>query len=271
MGYSNFKPTIWSKHIQHELGKTLVFKNDCDYKYEGEVGKGKKVKILGVGKPTVGDYTGQKIGAPETVADTSVYLEIAQAKFFNFQVDDVDKAQATEGLMSALMEEATRALAEEADSFCAKDMALNCGVTSASLKVDTKAKAKDAIDKAFTKLWAEGVKFNDKVTIYITPWFYNLFKDHLIESKTDNDKLIAKGIIGTYNNAKVKMTNNIFNDSTDDCMIIKTSKAYAFASGIQDTEAYRPEELFSDAVKGLSTYGGKMVRPKEAYCIKAHE
>ena len=269
MGYSNFKPTIWSKHIQHELHKTLVFKADCDYKYQGEVGKGKKVKILGVGKPTVGDYTGEKIGAPETVADSSVYLEITEAKFFNFQVDDVDKAQATEGLMAALMEEATNAMAEQEDAFCAKDMALNCSASSASAKIDTKTKAKEAVDKAFTILWGKGVKFNDKVTMYITPWFYNLFKDYLIETKTDNDQLIAKGIIGTYNNAKVKMTNNVYNDGTDDYMIIKTSKAYAFATGIQDTEAYRPEELFSDAVKGLCTYGGKMVRPKEAYCIKA--
>lgn len=271
MSYSNFKPVVWSKHIQHELGKTLVFKEDCDYKYQGEAGKGKKVKILGVGKPTIGDYTGQEIGAPETVADSSVYLEITQAKFFNFQVDDVDKSQAQEGLMAALMEEATRAVAEEMDSFCAKDISISCGTSSASTQIATKTAAKTAIDAAFTELWNQGVKFSDKVTIYITPWFYNLFKDYLIETKTDNDQLMAKGIIGTYNNAKIKMTNNIYNDGTDDYLIVKTSKAYAFANGIEDTEAYRPEKLFSDAVKGLSTYGGKMVRPKEAYCIKAHK
>lgn len=271
MSYANFKPIVWSKHIQHELSKFLVFKADCDYKYQGEAKKGKKVKILGVGKPTIGDYTGQEIGAPETVPDSSVYLEITEAKFFNFQVDDVDKAQATEGLMSALMEEATKALSEEADTFCAKDIAINCGTTSESLKVTTKAQAKTAIDAAFTVLWNNGVTFKDKVTIYITPWFYNLFKDYLIETKTDNDQLMAKGILGTYNSAQIKMTNNIYNDGTDHHMIVKTSKAYAFCNGIDDTEAYRPEKLFSDAVKGLSTYGGKMVRPKEAYCIKAHE
>lgn len=270
MAYSNFKKVVWSSQIQHGLSKNLVFKNDCDFKFDGEVKNGQKVKVLGVGRPTVGDYTGEKIGAPETVADTSVYLEITEAKFFNFQVDDVDKSQSVEGLMEALLEEATRAIAEEADSFCARDMALNCGTATESQAVTTKAQAKAAVDKAFTQLWQDGVKFNDKVTIYITPWFYNLFKDYLIETKTDNDKLMANGIIGTYNNAKVKMTNNIYNDGTDDYMIIKTSKAYAFATGIDEVEAYRPDELFSDAVKGLCTYGGKMVRPKESYCIKAH-
>lgn len=271
MSYANFKPTIWSKHIQHELEKILTFKEDCDYKYQGEVGKGKKVKILGVGRPTIGDYTGQKIGAPETVPDSSVYLEITEAKFFNFAVDDVDEAQATEGLMSALMEESTRAMKEVMDSFCAKEIALNSGKKSTSLAIASKEDAKKAVDAGFEYLWNNGVKMSDKVTIYLSPWFYILFKDYLIDVKTDNDSLVAKGLIGIYNNAKVKITNNIYNDKTDDHIIIKSSKAYAFAEGINGVEAYRPEELFSDAVKGLNTFGGKMVRPKESYTIKAHK
>ena len=36
--------------------------------------KGERVKILGVGAPTIGSYTGASIGAPETVADQSTYL-----------------------------------------------------------------------------------------------------------------------------------------------------------------------------------------------------
>jgi len=270
MSYANFKPTVWSKHIQHELGKILTFKEDSDYMYQGEVGKGKRVKILGVGRPKIGDYDGSSIGDPEKVPDSSVYIDIDQSKFFNFQVDDVDEAQATEGLMPALMTETTTAMKEIVDAFCAKQIALNCGKKSASTAITTKEEAKKAVDAAFTYLWKNGVRFSDKVTIYLSPDFYNLFKDYLIENKTDNDNLIAKGIIGAYNNAKVKMTNNLYNDGKDDHIIIKTSKAYAFADGINNTEAYRPQDLFADAIKGLNTFGGKMVRPKEAYCIKAH-
>lgn len=271
MAYSNFKPIIWSKHIEHELKKFTVFKEDCDFKYEGEAGKGKTVKILGVGRPKVGDYTGADIGSPEKIPDSSVYLLIDQAKYFNFMVDDVDKAQAQDGLMSALMEEATRALAEEEDKYIAKELAKAAGNKSASTQVTDGSGAVALVDAAFEKLWDTGVSNKDKVTMYITPWFYNLFKDYLITKKTDNDDLIAKGIVGLYNGAKVKMSSFIHNDGTDDCMIIKTGKAYAFCNGINETEAYRPEGLFSDAVKGLDTYGGKAVRPKEIYCIKAHK
>ena len=271
MSYGNFKPTIWSKYIEHELRKFTVFKEDCDYKFEGEAGKGKTVKILGVGKPNIGDYTGEDIGAPEIVPDSSITLSIDQAKYFNFMVDDVDKAQAQDGLMNALMEEATRALAYEEDRFIGEQLAKNAGMVSESLAIATEEDAVKAVDDAFEYFWNNGVSNKDKVTIYVTPWFYNLFKNRIATLKTDNDELIAKGVVGMYNSARVKMSSFIFNDGTDDCMIIKTSKGYAFCNGINETEAYRPEGLFSDAVKGLDTFGGKAVKPKEIYCIKAHK
>ena len=34
--------------------------------------------------------------------------------------------------------------------------------------------------------------------------------------------------------------------------------------------AIAPDLRFADAIKGLHTYGGKMVRPKEAYTMKLH-
>ena len=96
MGYSNFKPTVWSKHILRELERECQLFDFCWKQYEGEAKMGEKVKILGVGTPTIGSYTGASIGAPETVADQSTYLSIDQYKYFNFAVDDVDKAQPTE-------------------------------------------------------------------------------------------------------------------------------------------------------------------------------
>lgn len=79
MAYSNFKPTVWSKHIQRELEKATVLQEDCNTEFEGEAKKGERVKILGVARPTIGTYTGQDIGAPEDVPDTAVYLPIDQA------------------------------------------------------------------------------------------------------------------------------------------------------------------------------------------------
>lgn len=276
MSYEKFKPTIWSKKIQHDLPKHTIFAQDCDYQFKGEVGKGKTVKILGVGRPTIGNYTGAKIGAPEAVADNDQLLAINQAKFFNFAVDDVDEAQAIDGLMSALMEESTRAMSEERDCYIAKLIADSiaegkeaAGRSSASTAL-SKQTAKTLIDTGLENLWKNGVKQTDDVTIYLNPKFYMLMVDYITEIKQNNDSILEKGILGYYMGAKVKMSNNFYNDKTDDYCFVKTSKAVAFAGGVEEVEAYRPEELFSDAVKGLNTYGGKVTRPKELWVFKVH-
>ena len=271
MSYANFKPTVWSKFIQHELKKFTVFKQDCDFKFEGEAGEGKRVKILNVGRPTVKKYIpGKAIDGPENVGETSAYLDIDQYDYLNYGMDNIDKAQAMDGVMEALQTEATRALAEQEDIFCATQMAKNAGYETESTEIADEASAKKAIDDLFVVLWNNGVSAKDDVTMYLTPWFYMLFQNRLVELKTSNDSLIAKGILGLYNNAKVKMTNNAYNDGTDDYIIVKTSKAFAYCNGIDKLKPYEPESGFAEAIKGLNTYGGKMVRPKECAVLRCH-
>lgn len=101
--------------------------------------------------------------------------------------------------------------------------------------------------------------------------YYSLFKDKLTELYTNNEELIKKGIVGMYNNAMVKLSNNLPKEGSDACMVIRTKDAVAFAHGIEKVEPYRPEKQFGDAVKVLDTYGAKVVRPKEIYVIRAHQ
>lgn len=270
MSYQNFKPIFWSSYIQKQLEKHCVLQEDCDYTYDGEVKYGESVKILGVGRPVIGDYSGSDIGTPEKVADSSVMLDVDQAKYFNFMVDDIDKAQSKEGLMEALTHESAVALAEHRDAYIAS-LCLEAGQLSDSLEIGTSDEAKKAVDDAFEYLWGNGVKVGADTSIVLSTWFYNLFKDKLTELYTDNLSMIKKGIIGMYNGAMVKLSNNLFADETDDYMIIRTKKAIAFVGQIQSTEPYRPQGLFADALKGLDVYGARVVRPKEMYVIKAHK
>jgi hypothetical protein len=271
MAYENFKPLVWSKKIQMELEKFTVLQEDCNTGFQGEVGLGKRVKIIGAARPTVGTYTpGTDIAAPETPADTSVYLDVDQYKYTNIIVDDVDKAQSTEGLMESYMKGSAQELAETRDAYIAS-MAKNAGTFSSSAAVTTSAAAKTAVDAAFVALWDRSVKINSDVSIVVTPWFYSLFKDKLTELYTNNVDMIKKGIIGMYNGAMVKLSNNLYNDGTDDYLMIRTKDAIAFAGGISNTEPYRPQGQFGDAIKVLDTYGAKVVRPKEFYVIKARK
>ena len=270
MGYVNFKPTVWSEHIQTELDKNAVLLEDCNREFEGEASKGCKVKILGIARPTIGDYEGTDIGAPEEVDDDVQFLDIDYAKFFNIGVDDVDKAQSIEGLMPAILSEAAAELAKERDKAIAYN-ACNCldCESSDAVTIATPDEAKAAVDKAFVTLWGNGVNVGDEMVLNVTPWFYNLFKDKMTAIYTDNMELLKSGIVGMYNGAAVKISTNLYKDEGVDYMMLRTKKAIAFAGQISETEAYRPENLFMDAVKGLDTYGVKVVRPKELYVIAA--
>ncbi len=270
MSYNNFKPTVWSQFIQRELEKKCRLVEDCWKQFEGEARQGKQVKILGVGSPTIGTYTGASIGAPEAVSDTAVILDIDQAKYFNFMVDDVDRAQSVPGLMETLIKEATAKMAQTRDSYVASLAAESEYVTEGG-KIDTPEAAKAALDKALLALRENDVDLEDEVVIEVAPFFYQLLRDNLAALKTDNDELIAKGIVGMYDNCNVKLSNNLYDDGTDTYMMVRTKRAIAFAGAIDQVEAYRPETLFSDAMKGLNVYGAKIVRPKELHVIKAHK
>lgn len=270
MSIANFKPTVWSKYIQTQLPKLTVFKNDCDFKYEGEAGRGKKVKILGLERPVIKTYVpGKNIETADSVDGTSMFLDINQYDYFNYGVDDVDKAQSVDGLMQSLANEATRALAEREDIFIAKSIAENSNNVIDTTVITTPEEAKTAIDKMFVSLWEKGVSSKDSLCLYLTPWLYDLFEQKIVELKTDNNRQLENGLVGMYRGAKVKMTNSIFNDEEADYIILKTTKAYAYCNGIDEVQAYCPENRFMDAVKGLNTYGGVLVRPEECVVLKA--
>lgn len=272
MAYENFKPTVWAKKIQRELEKLCVMQEDCNTQWQGSVGIGKRVKIIGASRPTVRTYEpGTDIENAETPADTSIFLDIDQYKYTHFIVDDIDEAQSTDGLMNAYMKGSAEELAEQRDTYIGSVAVAGAGGKSASTAVTTSEKAKELIDAGFVWLWDNSVKINADVSIVMTPWYYSLFKDKLTELYTNNEELIKKGIVGMYNNAMVKLSNNLPKEGSDACMLIRTKEAVAFAHGIEKVEPYRPEKQFGDAVKVLDTYGAKVVRPKEIYVIKAHQ
>ena len=90
---ANFKPMFWSKYCQTELRKDLILANWCDYKFEGELKLGNRLKIVGAVRPTVQKYVpGQDLNI-ESLGDNSQYLDSTESDAFAFEVDDVDKAQ----------------------------------------------------------------------------------------------------------------------------------------------------------------------------------
>ena len=61
MAVTNFIQTVWSKKLQDDLELKCKLVDNCLRDYEGDCKYARTVKILGVGEPTIGDYTGADI------------------------------------------------------------------------------------------------------------------------------------------------------------------------------------------------------------------
>lgn len=263
MAVVHFIQTIWSKKIQDKLELECKLVANCHREYEGDCKYARSVKILGVGEPTVGNYTGADIEI-EAMTDESQILDIDQAKYFAFYVDDVDKAQSVPGLPEKFQEKSVHALAVGRDTFVAN---LIKGATNSTTATALTAEAvKDAIDDGIVALRERN--FNEDGVIEISPAVYNVFKNNLITLSTNNPEYIKKGIVGMYDGFEVVMTNNLVKDTTNVYCDIRGKKAIAFAGQIEKVEACRAEKRFADIIKGLDVYGGKVIDNDRIQVIK---
>lgn len=281
MSVQHFIQTIWSKKIQDDLEEKCKLVQDCTREYEGDCQYAQTVKILAVGEPTIGNYIGQDITIEE-MTDSSQDLVIDVQKYFAFEVKDVDKAQSVPGLPEKYQQKAMRKLALAREKFIgalvagkalssADEVAGKTTYKPGATKIITadgndRASIKEALDDAMITLREQN--FDDAGIIEIDPRSYKTFKDELIEMKTANDELIKRGVVGQYDSYDVKSTNNVYRDGTHVYCIVRSDKAIAFAGQINEVEAGRMEKRFSDYVRGLDTYGAKIIAQDQIVCVK---
>ena len=255
MAVTNFIQTIWSKKIQDDLELKTKLVQNCLREYEGDCKFAGSVKILGVGDPTIGAYDGTQDISIEEMSDKGQTLSIDQANYFAFYVDDINKAQSVPGLKEKYQEKAVHGLAVARDTYVANLIkAATNYVTAAGV---TAANVKAAIDAAIVKLRERN--FDEDGVIEITPGVYNVFKDYLITVSTNNPEYIKKGIVGVYDGFEVVMSNNMAKDSTYFYCDVRGKKAIAFAGQINEVEALRSEKRFKNIVRGLDTFGSKVI------------
>jgi nicotinamide mononucleotide adenylyltransferase len=271
MAITNFIPTIWSENLLTALDKQYIGVANCNRDYEGEIkNKGSVVKICNVGAITVSDYTKDSdMSAPQALEDTVQELYIDNAKFFNFQIDDVDKTQCTPKLMDAAMRSAASAVAEEADKLV---YSLYEDAANSVYHPDLyDGKLVDSILKARQILYENNVTDSTEVVLEVSPVVASvILKERL--ALTGSNEILDNGYLGSIAGCKIFVSNNITRTTTDmgdvkyKCLM-RTTRAIAFAEQLSEIEAYRPEKRFADAVKGLHLYGAKVVYPEEMVTI----
>ncbi len=264
MAITNFIPTVWSETLHEALDQQYIAVKNCNRDFDGDIkDMGSKVKICGVGAVNVFEYTkNTDMGSAQTLSDTSAEIEINRAYAFNFQIDDIDRAQSNPKLMKAAMKVAAAALANEADSHVFSlygDAANNVTNTSADA-----TNIIDSIISAREILYTNNVGDNSEIVLEVSPKIASLIlKAKLNLSNDIRDSALNGGLLGNVAGCKIYVSNNIANvDSVHKCFM-RTKRAIAFAEQLSEIHAYRPETRFADAVKGLHLYGTKVVYPEE--------
>ena len=265
MAVNNFIQTVWSKQIQDDLELKCKLVDSCLRDFEGDCQFAQSVKILGVGDPTIAAYDGSQDITIEEMSDKSQVLNVDQANYFAFYVDDVDKAQSVPGLKERYQQKAVHGLAVKRDTYVAE---LIKGVTAnvTTAEALSQEAVKKAIDDAIVALRERN--FDEEGVIEITPAVYNVFKNCLITLSTDNPGYIKKGIVGMYDEFQVVMSNNMAKDDAFVYCDVRGKKAIAFAGQINEVEALRAEKRFKDIVRGLDAFGAKVIDEDRIQVVK---
>ena len=305
MTITNFNPTIWTKGFLVNLNKVHVHANVINRDYEGEIKQaGDTVKISSIGRVTVNDYTRNSglggtaasptitaIARPEILQGSSLFLVVDQQKYFNFAIDDVDHFQQQPKLMNKAMAEAAYAMANTVDQFV--NTTLQTGVAGTSDDTGNRLSARTlgvgaGEDDAYEALVDLGVKLKESDVVgdywaIVPPWFVGLLQKDVRFTNYGtgpNRETLENGSIGRAAGFNIMESNNL-SGATSGTLAVSggvytvlagVKEAATYAEQIDSIEAFRPQDGFNDAVKGLHIYGSKVTRPfalASVACIQA--
>ena len=281
MAVTNFIPELWSARLLNALDKSHVFANVVNRDYEGDIKKmGDTVHINTIGAVTIGTYTQNTdfSSGPETLATTDQTLTIDQAKYFNFQVDDIDAAQAAGDIMDKAMTRAAYGLADASDKYIAGILAGaadTSNLVSSSAVALTSSNVYENVVKMRTILDKANVPTAGRWLV-IPPEMYALIllDDRFVKTGGEMaEGILRTGLVAQAAGFDIYLSNNCVSADVSSKVTYTITggvdSAATYAEQIVSTEAYRPEKRFADAVKGLHVYGAKVVDKAQIACLKA--
>lgn len=279
----NFIPEVWAAEFLEVLRADLVFGGPgvTNHDYEGEIANaGDTVHITTVGDPTVGDYTEHTDINVEKIADTGQTLTIDQAKYFAFEIDDIEAAQVLNGgsVMAEAAKNAAYRLSETADSFVSTAMAAGVDAANQVAAVDLFAATDTANTIAYDSVLrplklaldrAKAPKAGRWLVASPDLESYLLLDNRFVnaEKAADNGATLREGFIGRalgfdiYQTTAVPETAATSTAGATQTILAGYPGAYTFANQIAKVESTRMEKRFADMMKGLHLYGGKLLRP----------
>jgi hypothetical protein len=260
MSVQTFIPQIWEARLLANFHKTSIANviTSTPARIEGN-----KIIFNRVGAVTVKDYEG---AVTWDAANTSkVEINMDQKKYFAFQVDDVDAAQAAGELIDPHTQEAAAVLQETVDSFVLGlytgahvDNLIGSDETPEAL---TAANVYDYIVDLGTKLNTKKVPKTDRYTIINSAVLGLLSKD---DRFTRQPNILENGVVEgqVINGSQIVVSEELANAGGKYKIMALHKSAIGHGKQVDETEAMRLQGSFADGVRGLMVYGAGVLRPE---------
>lgn len=266
MAFTNFIPEVWSARLLEHLDKVHVYASLMNRDYEGEIrAYGDTVHINQVGDITISDYTGSDISTPQELDSTMLDLVIDKAKYFNFQIKDVDNAQSNPKLVDSAMQRASYGMNDVIDQYLAS--LLLAGADQGNILAGESNPVTPTSANAYDYLVDLGVVLNEANVpmmgrwVVVPPWFHGLLlKDpRFVGNGTGYSQAVLQGgLVGEAAGFQIHLSNNVpmtyrYTKTTDTA--VSSGKTYYTLIDGQYTAVASP------AAGGLSSYYERSATP----------
>lgn len=282
-------PEIWSPRVLNNHYETAVLTEIANTDYEGEIrGQGDTVNIRRGPNITIKPYqVGQTLDT-EVPEVNKTQLVIDKGFYWNFLVEDVDRAQADLEYMQMWTQDAGERLTEATNELVLGEVyadvdAANAGATAgkrtgyfnlgaagAPVAV-TPENVVGKISEWAAVLNEAKAPSSDRWAV-IPPWFaQSIYESPYNQAliKGGDQEMYRKGFIGEVAGIRLFTSNQLamVNDGTEEApdmvtnIIFGQKEALTYAAQLTESETMRSESQFGTKARGLHVFGFEVVQP----------
>ena len=281
-------PRIYSKKVQIALRKASVAEAICNTDYMGEIKSfGDTVNIVQEPQITVSDYTRGATASSTALTDNELQLVVDQAKYFQFQLDDIEKRFSHINFQSVASDNAAYKLRDALDSNVFEYLGADAQVSTTANRIGTTAAPQDvgfatgeidplnSMSTAAKLLDIQNAPEEGRWFVGAPEWYdvlantsskllsvdYNAGKGSL------RNGLVASGLVRgfqMYKSNNLLTTDNASSNpagtATDPVNTWGQMSSTSCASQLKIVESLRSTTTFADIVRGLMVFGRKTLR-----------
>lgn len=263
MAFSAFIPQIWDANMLLNFRQQVIAAAIANREYEGDATRGNTVKVATAVDIPISDYkAANRQTTPGNVDLTSLDLVIDQEKSFDFLIDDIDRVQAA-GSMGAYTTSAALGMAEDADKYllaqwvgaAATPDSATASISSGDAAYGILRDLRKTLNKAKVPQASRYVICNAE----FEGWLLDASSKLVPVNTSGTSEALREGTLGRTLGFTIVTSENLPTVNFPQALAVY-APAVAFVSQIQNTEAMRDVNSFSDRLRGLHVYGAKVIR-----------